>query len=423
MKRWFVAAPVLVLLTSIIGAGFSFGFRPAVAEGVRPLLQILAIVSCTSTSPCQTFANSSSGAGVKGTSSAGTGVVGQTTSNSNSRSPAGVLGQDLAASARTNFGVSGVSTNGTGVSGKSTSGEGVLGSSASSIGVEGTTAFASSGKTFGQAGVEGFDASTDGGNKDIGVLGQSANGTGMLGKSTTGVSVQGSSSKGVGVNAVGGSASLPFWPALSVVGAASGIDLLDACPASTINPCNPDGNAWVLRLDDSGNVTAKGSAFFAGHVGADCFVIGLGGCSSGNVNITGQYQVNGACVAGCAAATAMHPGRAVTRYVGTQTLPTVEDFGEAQLTNGQAYVPLDPSFANIIDQHTNYLVFITPEGPSRGLYITQKTLRGFSVRENPGGRSTIAFDYRIIAKPYAETQPRLPIATVPALRMPSRLSR
>ena len=102
-------------------------------------------------------------------------------------------------------------------------------------------------------------------------------------------------------------------------------------------------------------------------------------------------------------------GSEVGTFSPQQTVPSMEDVGEAQLVNGQAYVPLAPDFATTIDRQTNYLVFITPQGEPRGtLYVTQKSPAGFYVREAQGGRSTLAFDYRIVAKPYGELSRRLP---------------
>ena len=62
------------------------------------------------------------------------------------------------------------------------------------------------------------------------------------------------------------------------------------------------------------------------------------------------------------------------------------------------------------------MVFVTPEGPSHGLCVTNKSPAGFEVVENEGGRSSVAFSYRIVAKPYGVTAARLPIAT--AAEMP-----
>jgi hypothetical protein len=103
----------------------------------------------------------------------------------------------------------------------------------------------------------------------------------------------------------------------------------------------------------------------------------------------------------------------VVSYAPTEAEPVREDNGSAQLINGVAHVRLDPAFANVIDTHKSYLVFITPEGNSHGLYVTDKTAAGFTAHENMGGTSTLAFDYRIVAKPFGVTAPRLPMLTMP----------
>ena len=135
----------------------------------------------------------------------------------------------------------------------------------------------------------------------------------------------------------------------------------------------------------------------------------------GSVNITGQYQVSGVCQVGCSAGSTASPGRAVVTYAQTASQPSVEDFGEAKLVGGQAYVRIGSDFANVIDQSASYLVVITPEGPSRGLYVTQKTPAGFTVMENPGGHSTLAFSYRIVARPFGAREPRLPMIPLPRI--------
>jgi hypothetical protein len=83
--------------------------------------------------------------------------------------------------------------------------------------------------------------------------------------------------------------------------------------------------------------------------------------------------------------------------------------GEGHLVNGAARVQLDPAFAGAIAQQPNYLVFITPEGDTRGLYVTGKSLTGFEVRESQGGRATVDFSYRAVAHPYGDASPRLPV--------------
>jgi hypothetical protein len=88
----------------------------------------------------------------------------------------------------------------------------------------------------------------------------------------------------------------------------------------------------------------------------------------------------------------------------------VEDAGEARLVAGSAHIQLDPAFASTISAHRPYMVFMTPNGESRGLYVIGKSRAGFDVRENAGGRSTMIFDYRILA--YANEAPPLAITGV-----------
>jgi hypothetical protein len=52
-------------------------------------------------------------------------------------------------------------------------------------------------------------------------------------------------------------------------------------------------------------------------------------------------------------------------------------------------------------------VFITPNGDSKGLYVTGKTATAFEVRESDGGTSSVSFDYRIVAKRRAYESQRL----------------
>ena len=87
----------------------------------------------------------------------------------------------------------------------------------------------------------------------------------------------------------------------------------------------------------------------------------------------------------------------------------MEDFGEAQLSGGAAFVRLDPSFANVIDATKAYLVFITPYAETKGLYVAMRSPGGFEVREIAGGKSNAQFGYRIVAKPFGSAAQRLPI--------------
>jgi hypothetical protein len=129
---------------------------------------------------------------------------------------------------------------------------------------------------------------------------------------------------------------------------------------------------------------------------------------SGNLTLAGEIFSAGDCSQGCART------RRVVTYAPRETLPVAEDAGEATLVRGRAEVRLDPAFANIVDLREPYLVTLTPEGESRGLFVAARTPRGFSVREAQGGTSEIAFAYRISAKPIGSRAPRLPLVDIAA---------
>ena len=327
---------------------------------------------------------------VVATSSVAHGVVGQTKflSPSITNAEAGVLGQDLSPNPvatnvppANNFtaGVAGTSATGYGVAGsageilpggggalESVNFVGVQGSSPGGVGELGTT------KT------EGFDQ----GSSFDGAVGDGLFAVGNIGVEATGNEVQASGStccfvQGIGVKSTGGigawvegntSFHFPTDPALFVREDVSGAPIIIA---------NSKANGDVMSLDTSGNMILRGT-----------------------------LTQNGTPLSVSQTAS----GSRVLTYSPQQTLPTIEDFGSAELINGQAYVRIESVFAATMDHSRVYMVFITPGGDSRGLYVTQKSPSGFFIRENQNGHSTLAFDYRIVAQPYNEYRARLPLA-------------
>jgi len=94
-----------------------------------------------------------------------------------------------------------------------------------------------------------------------------------------------------------------------------------------------------------------------------------------------------------------------------------EDFGSATLTNGAATVALDPTFASTVNTMIDYHVFLTPNGDCNGLYVGRKSANSFEVRELAGGKSNVAFDYRIVAKRAGYENQRLEDVTERARQM------
>jgi hypothetical protein len=90
--------------------------------------------------------------------------------------------------------------------------------------------------------------------------------------------------------------------------------------------------------------------------------------------------------------------RTVETYAMQSPENWMEDFGSAELQQGVAVVKIDAAFAETVAEDPSYHVFITPNGDSKGLYVIKKTAASFEVRESGGGTSSLAFDYRIVAR-------------------------
>jgi hypothetical protein len=84
-----------------------------------------------------------------------------------------------------------------------------------------------------------------------------------------------------------------------------------------------------------------------------------------------------------------------------------EDAGSSQLSNGSAVISLESTFAQTVNTEMQYHVFLTPKGDCEGLYVSNETPTGFEVHELRNGHSSIAFDYRIMAKRKGYEQIRL----------------
>jgi hypothetical protein len=268
---------------------------------------------------------------------------------------------------------------------------GILGTSTHGDGVVGVTTSDSSKNMFGPQGVLGFDFSSKL-DSNAGVNGISYHNVGVTGQSLDpkgGPGVFGEDDGGLGVLGFNGSPG-----GVSVFGFAT------------------SGNGGDFQ---SGDPTVAGLATvnFGGGPIIDAFG-GKGGTpakvmvldNAGDLTIAGNLQTGGMPTA----LTPTSAGRKVITYAPEQSVRTVEDVGEAQLRGGLAVVRLEPTFASTIDLRRSYLVFITPQGDTNGLYVTQKTAAGFVVREH-NGASNVAFDYRIVAQPYGAVAPRMPLYT------------
>lgn len=345
-------------------------------------------ISCSArgSAACLTVTNTSFGAAIVGTSDEGPAFRGQSISSygvkGTSSSNYGVYGQTTSGGA----GVFGTMTSGTGVFGTG-GGTGVEGSSGSGYGVYGTTTS---------------------GNGDGVVGNMPGGGTGLYGSSSSGYGAEAFSDTGGALLAQADSSGTAAY-----ISSSTGYGVI----------AKTGGNIAVYGRNTAGN----GADFEGTYVG----LLGRAPASGGfpltltdensndvfYVDGTGNVYYHG----GLFTFARMRNGATATAYGSKSTEPTMEDTGTSHLVNGTAAVPLDRVFAAAIDSSAPYRVFITPDGDSRGLYVAQKSPTGFVVRESQGGRSTLDFDYRIVATSLGHARERMALANQSQLRAPRAL--
>jgi hypothetical protein len=192
-------------------------------------------------------------------------------------------------------------------------------------------------------------------------------------------------------------------------------------------------NIPAIEADDEvGGSDLIGTYAFNGGTPSESFIVqsntanasghttGVGKASdvqvSGDLYVSGKvYQTCSAfpetsssdCSAASAASVHTANGSNVRMYAASQSAPTVEDLGIGHLSGGRIHVAIDPAFARTMSRDRPYHVFLTPDGPSRGVYVTNRSAIGFDIAENPGGTSTVDVEYRIVASPFADRSARL----------------
>jgi hypothetical protein len=158
------------------------------------------------------------------------------------------------------------------------------------------------------------------------------------------------------------------------------------------------GYAGNITVSTGGTGTTSGHTFYGGYF------------YSGGVATNASYAYAGARV-----------GNTNYKIIGNGTVSTVvdgategsskkimfapeapevllEDYGTGQLVNGIATIAIDPIFSRNIDvNNTRPLkVFIQLEGDCNGVYVTNKSANGFTVKELQNGRSSVPFSWHIV---------------------------
>ena len=171
-----------------------------------------------------------------------------------------------------------------------------------------------------------------------------------------------------------------------VSGAGTGYGLYGTATNATSYGVYGSGSYGVYG--DGSGTTSYGVYGYSSNIG----MFGSGGYyavfADGNLGYTGSLT----------GAVALPDERVVSLYAMQSPENWFEDFGSGQLKDGVATIKLEATFAHTVNTSTAYHVFLTPNGDSKGLYVSQKTATSFEVREQGGGTSNVAFDYRIVAK-------------------------
>jgi len=271
-----------------------------------------------------------------------------------------------------------------GVWGDSQSGYGIAGTSDNSIGVLGESNFDPGvyGISTNSWAVVGLSSS------DYGVLGMSDAKGGVYGKGPM-IGVDGvqnnPSNSGSGFSGVGVWGDSNVDNAFALLGTADNGNGVFA-------KNNSVGNETLYAENDSQvvNGQAPRAARFAGPGSSTyCYIArDISNNGSGDLICTGSKS----------AAVPVDGNRMVRMYAVEAADNWFEDAASGQLANGATVVTLDASFAQTVNGDVDYHVFLTPNGECEGLYVTRKTARSFEVHELHGGHSSVAFDYRIMAR-------------------------
>jgi len=330
------------------------------------------------------FANNSTYQATVYASNAGNGNAGSF--NNNSATRVALAGVNASTDGNA-IGTYGSASNGKAVYGVSTTGNGIYGTSTNGVGVVGNSTTA--------AGMAGYSGSA------AGSYGSSTSGAGAYGISQSGIGVNGASTTGTGVFGQLGSISGTAATFFSVSEQKAGV-LGDAGPGSAANIGivgtgddtvagaflnNSQNYDSLIAFNSSDEGLGPTGLFRVFQAGSPNGVCGIGG--GGNLSCTGQLKSLVAVAGGA---------RKVETYSVQSPENWIEDFGSGSMKNGVALVSLDPGFVETVSGSADYHVFLTPSGDSKGLYVSRKTASGFEVRESDGGKSSIAFDYRIVAK-------------------------
>jgi len=168
-----------------------------------------------------------------------------------------------------------------------------------------------------------------------------------------------------------------------------------------------DGVALIAAADDSiGALVANNSSVgnytlfvSSGNGSSDPFIVtNRESRTECFIDADADLYCDGTLTSGSATTANRVDDRRIASYAMQSAENWMEDAGSGQLSAGHTHIDLEQRFSQVVNAALEYHVFLTPEGDCKGLYIANKSASGFDVRELGGGKSGIAFSYRIMAR-------------------------
>jgi len=196
--------------------------------------------------------------------------------------------------------------------------------------------------------------------------------------------------------------------------------------SSTDSAAN-DPIAYLAGYDDNvdvdfGGPTANrdikyGGYFYGGNANAYAYV---GVRLSSNFGGTSNYKILGPGTVSTIVASDKENESKKIMFAPEAPEVLFEDYGTASLVNGIAEIKIDPIFAkNIyVDEKRPLKVFIQLEGDCNGVYVTNKSKNGFTVKELQNGRSNVSFSWHIVGNRADEVETNGEKTTYQSLRFP-----
>jgi len=296
-------------------------------------------------------------------------------------------------------------TSGTGVAvyGEDTgTGLGVYGTSANNHGIFGITDY--TGGAFLIGGMIGWGSGFNGANGMLAVADKQATSSSNMGiravsGSTTSISSNEILNVGVNTNAT----DLALY-ALTEGPITNGVDV-EAARFQTnytgvaIDPDSRDPRAELAgftnnSLASGGGTTYYGAFLYSGGSNSNSSFAYAGARHNGT-----NYKIIGTGTVSTIVEGASRQDKARVMFAPEAPEVLLEDYGTAQLQNGVAQVNIDPILANniLVSNDHPLKVFIQLEGECNGIYVSNKSANGFTVKELKKGTSNTKFSWHIVA--------------------------